>query len=109
MRGVKWDADAQDISLLDSLIAIARAKATDIRDGSVVQSTSLGGGSVTFAFPQQLDPMKVAMVASTLIDMYEEVSTDLGEGATDDAIFSAMMLRLKSHGRITANLTNLCI
>lgn len=112
LRGIMWDVQAAGQTLLSGLIAVARAKASEIKDGRVIQSSGLGGASVSYSFPVGMSPVQAAALASEMMDRYETAIDSLPEAPapTDEQIFSAMMARLKPvRGVIRPDFTTLRI
>ena len=101
LRGIKWDAEQQNAPFTGVLLAVARASHQQIRDGSVLVSSGLTGSQVTVSFPNGLDPVSVASVASELVDLHEAVIAHLRPtpetpAPTDDAVFRLMLATLSA-------------
>lgn len=97
LRGIKWDAQSNDQALYEVLMSIAHAKATEMRDGRIIQSSGMGGASVSFTFPQGMTPTEAASLASEMLDRYEVAVAGLpiDPAPSDDQIFAAMMDQLR--------------
>lgn len=95
LRGIQWDAQSNGQSLYDTLVIVAKAKVSEMRDGRIIQSSGMGGASVAFTFPNGMTPTQAAALASEMLDRYEDAVDALPSEPNDDQIFSAMMQRLR--------------
>jgi hypothetical protein len=73
--------------------------------GTFVSSTSEGGGSVSFQMLNQFSPMDAKRLIGELLDLFDRVVASGVVG--DDAIYSAMMCRLKPIRRFRQDYTGL--
>jgi len=94
LRGIKWDAEQGDITLLAAIEAVCKARLDEIREGRVISQTGGSGATVSFTFPSGVAPTDIASLASDMLDLYESIKADAPD-ATDDEMFVAMMARLK--------------
>ena len=99
LRGIKWDCEAQEITLAAALKAIAQAKVSELKDGRYIQSSGLGGASVTFSFPDGLGPTMIAETVNRMLDLYDAADAAI-EDANDDQRFAWMMAAIKETPRI---------
>lgn len=101
LRGLKWDAEEQSISLHDALKSAARAQLTETRNGLILIGTAGNGHTVNFSLPGNgggLTPFDIADLLEDLLRRHEEASTNLVAAGTadptDDQIFTEMLTLL---------------
>lgn len=94
LRGIKWDAQEQDITLREALEAVAKAGLDELKEGRYIQSSGHGGASVTFTFPGGFGPTMIQETVSKMLDLMDEAEAAL-EDPTDEEVFVWMMGQLK--------------
>lgn len=102
LRGIKWDATEQEITLREALEEIAKAGLDELKEGRYIQASGHAGASVTFTFPDGLGPTMIQETVSKMLDLMDEAEEAL-DNPTDDEVFAWMMQRLRA---ITSFRTN---
>ena len=98
LRGLKWDAEDAESSLLDVLKTVARSRLEATSQGRVLTSTSGNGRTHTFTLPangQGASQTDVVEVVEVMFRLYAEARENLGGTPTDDETFAEMLLLLE--------------
>lgn len=99
LRGIKWDADQNDLSLHEALGLALRGQIQEIATGKILTAATANGQSVSFALPASsagMTPQDITRIVATLMDLYEEALAALPADPTDAQVFTAMMNRLRA-------------
>lgn len=97
LRGIKWDAEAQTLTLADALKAAVQAKfSSSTSKGRFLSGTSQAGHAVSFTLPSHRDatPQEIAEATLELLELFEAVVAELGGSPTDDEVLTAMLAKL---------------
>lgn len=97
LRSLKWTSEENESSLFDVLKSAARARVSETESGLYLSATSANGASVNYALPSgsgDVSPTAITELCSELIDLYEAAKYKLGNDASDDDLFSEMLLQL---------------
>jgi hypothetical protein len=97
IRGLAWDADAQNRSLQEVLEAAAKARLTETSKGKVLIGTAANGASVNYALPPTdgLTAQDVAEVCSLLLDKIDAIVA-ANPGYGDEQIKAALLAAFPS-------------
>jgi hypothetical protein len=97
LRGLKWDAEEQTITLAAALKTAARAQLVQTNQGLSLIATSGNGHSTTFSLPvagRDASPQDIAGMIEDLLTRYGAAEAALGGTPSDDQIFTEMMALL---------------
>lgn len=110
LRGLKWDAEEQTITLTAALKAAARAQLLQTNQGLSLVATSGNGHSTTFALPvsgRDASPQDIAGMLEDLLTRYDAAVEALGGTPSDDQIFTEMMAMLEAVTEVYSDFTHL--
>jgi hypothetical protein len=105
LRGLKWSAEEEGISLYAALKAAARGRLSQTANGKVILATTGNGQSVTFSIPNEhsaFTPQAAAELCEELLTRFEAAVTATGtsaaaslDGSNDAALLTEMLALLE--------------
>ncbi len=96
VRGLAWDATAQNITFEAALKVAAQARLADSKRGKVLTGTGQGGATVEYTLPPlgDMTAQDLAEVCSLLLDRVDALKAGT-PSITDSALVAALLAGLK--------------